>query len=88
MTQAEHRPELVGAELLARCMEERIEPPARTRIERIVASALHQGEETLFARVAGRLTAEVTARLEALIVAGDDEGEEDQAGEGGRRCWR
>jgi hypothetical protein len=56
VAQAERRPEQVRAELLTRCMEERIEPPARTRIERITASALHQGEETLFARVAGRLT--------------------------------
>lgn len=81
--QAERRPELVRAELLARCMEERIEPPGRTRIERIVASALHQGEETLFARVASRLTPPVTAHLEALIAAGDDGAGEDQDGEDG-----
>ena len=78
MTQAERRPELVRAELLARCREERIEPPTRTRIDRIVASALHQGEETLFSRVAGRLAPEVTARLEALIVADDEGAEEDR----------
>jgi len=83
VTQAERRPELVRAELLGRCMEERIEPPTRTRIDRIVASALHQGEETLFARVAGRLPPEVTARLEALIAADDDGAEEDQAAEAG-----
>ena len=52
VTQAERRPELVREELLARCRDERIEPPTRTRIDRIVASALHQGEETLFTRVA------------------------------------
>jgi hypothetical protein len=44
---------------------------------------LHQGEETLFSRVAGRLAPEVTARLEALIAAGDDGAEEGQAGEDG-----
>jgi hypothetical protein len=79
VTQAERRPELVKAELLARYREERIEPPARIRIDRIVASALHQGEETLFGRVAGRLPAAVRARMEALIAAGDDRAEEDQA---------
>ena len=83
VTQAERRPELVRAELLARCMEERIEPPARTRIDRIVASALHQGEETLFAQVASRLTPAVTARLETLIAVGCDGAEEDRAGEDG-----
>ena len=81
MAQAERRPEQVRAELLTRCMEERIEPPARTRIERITASALHQGEETLFARVAGRRTPAVAARLEALIVAGDN-GEDQTDGDG------
>jgi hypothetical protein len=80
VAQAERRPELVKAELLARCMEERIEPPALTRIDRIVASALHQGEETLFTRVVGRLPSEVTARLEALIAA-DDDAEDDQDGQ-------
>ena len=83
VTQAERRPELVRVELLARCREERIEPPTRSRIDRIVASALHQGEEMLFTRVASRLLPEVTARLEALIAVTDDGAEENHVGEDG-----
>lgn len=45
--QAERRPERVRAELLDRCRADRIEPPERTRIDRVVASALHQAEQTL-----------------------------------------
>ena len=83
VTQAERRPELVRVELLVRCREERIEPPTRSRIDRIVASALHQGEEMLFTRVASRLLPEVTARLEALIAVTDDGAEENHVGEEG-----
>jgi len=48
--EAERRTELVRDELLVRCRTERIEPPSAGRIDRIVRSALHQGELTLTAR--------------------------------------
>jgi hypothetical protein len=60
---AERRVEQVRLELLAYCHAKRIEPPERTRVERIVASALRQAEEALFAQVAGRLGAPVVTRL-------------------------
>jgi hypothetical protein len=42
---AERNPDRVREELLRRCREERIEPPAAARITRIVRSALHNAEE-------------------------------------------
>ena len=84
VAQAERRPDQVRVELLAHCWEERIEPPGRTRVERILASALYQGEETLFAGVTSRLPPEVATRLVTLIVAGGDgEDDEGRAGIGG-----
>lgn len=47
VTHEERRPERVREELLARCRAERIEPPAGGRIDRIVRSALHVGEERM-----------------------------------------
>jgi TnpA family transposase len=67
--QAERRPELVRVELLARCRAERIEPPTGGRVERIVRSALHQGEQVLTARIVDRLPSEVADRLGALVDA-------------------
>jgi hypothetical protein len=57
----------VREQLLVRCRAERIEPPTSGRIERIVRSALRQAEVTLTGRIAGRLPAGTTARLEALV---------------------
>jgi Domain of unknown function (DUF4158) len=77
--EAERRPDLVRDELLARCRAERIEPPAAGRVERIVRSALHQGEQALTARIVGRLPVDVAGRLRALVAAGvpdDASGEE------------
>jgi hypothetical protein len=76
---AERRPELVRDELLVRCRAERIEPPAASRIDRIVRSALHQAERTLTAWIVGRLPVDAASRLRALVAADvpdDDTGEE------------
>jgi hypothetical protein len=54
-----------------------------SRVERIVASALHQAEETLFARVSSRLPAETVLRLEALIAAGGNDDCQELEGAGG-----
>nr|WP_242606617.1 Tn3 family transposase [Protofrankia symbiont of Coriaria ruscifolia] len=77
--ETERRSELVRGELLARCRIERIEPPAAGRIDRIVRSALHQAEQALTARIAGRLPADIAGRLRALVavdVPDDDTGED------------
>jgi len=77
--EAERRPELVRDELLVRCRAERIEPPAPGRIDRIVRSALRQAEQALIGRIVGRMPADNTARLRALIsmdVPDDDTGED------------
>jgi hypothetical protein len=60
--EAERRPELVRDQLLVRCRSERIEPPAAGRVDRIVRSALHQAEQTLTARIVGRLPVDVAGR--------------------------
>ena len=72
VTQAGRSPERVRDELLVRCREERIEPPSDGRIDRMVRSALHRGEELLFSEVAARLPEPVRARLVALVEAVDD----------------
>ncbi|MDN5917571.1 MAG: Tn3 family transposase, partial [Pseudonocardia sp.] len=67
VAESERRPETVREVLLERCRSERIEPPARGRCDRMVASALHRAEEALFTRVAGRFPDDVAARVRALI---------------------
>jgi len=73
--EAERRPEQVRDELLVRCRSERIEPPAAGRIERVVRSALYQGEQTLTRRIAEAIPDEAVARLHALVAVGVDEEE-------------
>jgi hypothetical protein len=75
VTQIERRDQRVHDELLARCLADRIEPPSPGRIDRIVRSALHRGEELLIARVAGRLPEPTRACLFALIAIDDDGGD-------------
>jgi hypothetical protein len=77
VTQAERDAGQVREELLARCREERIEPPSGGRLDRMVRSALHRGEELLFATVSARLPEPVRARLVALVEAVND-GDEDE----------
>jgi hypothetical protein len=73
VTQVERSAERVREDLLARCREERVELPAGGRVDRIVCSALHRGEELLFAQVAARLPEPVRARLFALVAAGPED---------------
>jgi Domain of unknown function (DUF4158) len=68
----ERHPDIVRDELLARCRVTGVEPPARTRVERIVASALRRAEDALFARVSSRPGPDVLARVETMIGAADD----------------
>ncbi|MDN5918863.1 MAG: Tn3 family transposase, partial [Pseudonocardia sp.] len=73
VTQGERRSERVRDELLARCREERIEPPSSGRLDRIVRSALHRAEELLFAQVQAALPEPVRDRLAGLVAAATDE---------------
>jgi uncharacterized protein DUF4158 len=84
VTQLEHRPELVRAELLGWCRERRREPPTSGRIDRIVRSALDRAERLLVARVTAMLSEEVRARLNALVFGVSDEPDID-AGQLGER---
>jgi len=75
VTQVERSAEVVREHLLAQCRVEKIEPPAAGRVDRVVASALHRGEELLFALVASRIDEQVRARMRALIAeGGEDDG--------------
>jgi len=69
---------VVREQLLIRCRVERVEPPTAGRVDRIVRSALRQAEIALSCRIAGRLPASTTRRLEDLVAGSidDDAGEE------------
>ena len=58
------------AAVYQRCRELRIEPPTPERVARLVGSAA-QYEEQFCQAVAQRLSPEVQARLEALLLASD-----------------
>ncbi len=78
VTQTQRSAERVREELLARCREERIEQPTGGRVDRIVRSALHRGEERLVAKVPARLPETIRGRLFALVgTATDDEPDRD-----------
>jgi hypothetical protein len=74
----ERRPEQVREALLAHCSVERIEPPTARRIDRIVASALHQAEVVLTLRVSSRLSA-VAGQLEALVEPASTDPDQEEA---------
>ncbi|RZL79655.1 MAG: DUF4158 domain-containing protein [Rhodococcus sp. (in: high G+C Gram-positive bacteria)] len=81
VTQIERSAERVREHVLVRCRAERIEPPTAGRIDRIVRSALHRGEELLFERVTSRLVGTVRDRLLALVAESVD-GNQDDADDG------
>jgi hypothetical protein len=53
--------------VLGWCRDLRIEPPSAKRIERRIRSVLHRHEAELFATMAGKLSGETCARLDALL---------------------
>ena len=69
----------VREELVAHLKGERIEPPARDRVRRIIGTALRQAEQALTARIASRIPAEAVARMLALIARAADPGDEEDA---------
>lgn len=84
---AERRSDRVRAALLAYLKGEQIEPPARTRLQRIIGSGLEQAEKTLTLRISSRIPGETVERMFALVARrgsagdGDDPGGSDEAGE-------
>ncbi|MEU7901136.1 DUF4158 domain-containing protein [Nonomuraea sp. NPDC049152] len=72
----ERQVDRVRAELLAHLRDERIEPPARDRIRRIIGSALRQAEQTQTARISSRIPAEAIPRLLALVAKSADPGDD------------
>ncbi|MPZ66640.1 MAG: Tn3 family transposase [Pseudonocardiaceae bacterium] len=56
----------LAAAVLTRCRQERVEPPTPGRVERVVASALRQFEDSFCARTVARL-GPAADRLEALV---------------------
>lgn len=96
------RDRLRGA-LLARCREDRIEPPKTTRIERVLGAAEAMFERNFTTTTVQRLSLESVGKLEELIVAeaapagvpaggqdapqGDGQAQAAAAASGGRRAF-
>jgi hypothetical protein len=59
----ERQADRVCEQLLAHLRDERIEPPTRDRVRRIVGSALRQAEQALTARICNRIPVEAVARM-------------------------
>lgn len=57
----------LGVELEQRCRDLSIEPPTPERVERIIRTAVRAYEERLYSTVHDRLTADMRARLDALL---------------------
>ncbi|WP_433327360.1 DUF4158 domain-containing protein [Spirillospora sp. CA-294931] len=72
----ERQVDRVRAELLAHLREERIEPPTRDRVRRIIGTAPRRAEQTQTARIAGRIPAESIPRVLALIARSVDPGDD------------
>jgi hypothetical protein len=75
--QAERRSDRVRVELLEHLRQEKIEPPARTRLLRIIGSGLDQAEKALTLRVSARIPGRVVERMLELIAprGGGDQAE-------------
>ncbi|TKK84234.1 hypothetical protein FDA94_30385 [Herbidospora galbida] len=69
-------------ELLAHLREEKIEPPARDRIKRIIGSAISQAEKAQTVLIASRVPPEAVARMLALIARTSDPGAGDDGEDG------
>src|SRR5437763_9228348 len=79
----ERNPERVREQLLEHLRAERIEPPAPTRIARVIGSALRAAEQTLTLRLSSRIPNAVATRMHALI----DEASDDPAETDGREVF-
>ncbi|WP_425566008.1 DUF4158 domain-containing protein [Nonomuraea monospora] len=77
--------ERLRAALLARCREERLEPPAAKRIERLAGAAEAMFEREFTATTVQRLPAAAVTALEDLITVPDPVPEGEEEGGEGRR---
>ena len=67
------------------CREQRLEPPADDRAERLIAAAVHSFEDGFFAKVSQSLGPETRARLDALVKR--DPGDPDEGTESSRSTF-
>ena len=63
----ERREAVLQEALYSRCREQRLEPPALLRIERILRSALHAADEQFYAETVAKLSSITQARLDDLL---------------------
>lgn len=77
----ERRAERIREQLLGRCRAEGIEPPAPSRVGRILGSALRQSEDTLVRQVSGRIPPDAAAAMRTLIAEASDDPAEEAARE-------
>jgi hypothetical protein len=71
----ERQVDRVRAELLAHLKEERIEPPTRDRVRRIIGTGLRQAEKAQTARICARIPDEAVTRLLTLVAKTTDPAE-------------
>ncbi|MGH3820655.1 MAG: DUF4158 domain-containing protein, partial [Pseudonocardiaceae bacterium] len=69
----ERRPERVRERLLGHLRTERIEPPAPTRIARVIGSALQAAERSVTLRLSSRIPDVVVVRMRALVAEASDD---------------
>jgi Domain of unknown function (DUF4158) len=81
--QSERRSDRVRVALLAHLKDELIEPPAKTRLLRVIGSALQQAQDTLTLRISSRVAAEAIEAMFALIDRPGSEGDNDGVDEDG-----
>ena len=80
--QSERRSNRVRSALLAHLNDEGIEPPAKTRLLRIIGSALQQAEDTLTLRISSQVPAEPARAMLTLIARAASGGSRDEDEEG------
>src|SRR5947209_2369387 len=64
---SERRPDRVREQLLGHLRAERIEPPAPTRLARVIGSALRAAEQSMTLRISGRIPDAVATEMHALV---------------------
>ena len=79
--QSERRSDRVRVALLAHLKDEQIEPPAKTRLLRVIGSALQQAEDTLTLRISSRVPTEAIEAMLTLIARPGSENENENENE-------
>jgi TnpA family transposase len=63
----QRQPEVLTIALYDRCREQRLEPPAPERVERLIRAALHAADERFFAATLAKLPVTTRTGLDALL---------------------